>query len=152
MFPLESTTRLNSRDARMFLANEGLPEQDLLVEYCDWRNVSSIDIGSNSFLSIGNTGDEILGISTATARVVAISRIDADVAHIASSVIAFAALLEAFTRRYPFLPDKSGPDGCVHAADEFKSELQRIDASALSEDPGFWNDLLMDISIGDYCE
>jgi hypothetical protein len=150
-FPMSVTADLRSDEARSYLARVGLPEQTLLVVYRDPASVTVITAANRrKMLVLGSTGADALGLDVETAEVVAVSDIDLSVWHVSQSVESFAGLIEAFTSMYPFDSDPGDPARFEVAAREFQARLSVIDPSAFSEDPGFWNGLLMDIAIGDY--
>ncbi|KJK41943.1 hypothetical protein UK23_39650 [Lentzea aerocolonigenes] len=129
---------------------EGLPAQHELFDAFGPSEVTVETLTSGrSILFFGRYNDwQRFGVDTATGAVVVVHESDNSVGHVNASVTTFARSLDAFTSSCPFGSREDEEHDTVAAA--FRDRLREIDPTSLREDPGFWHQLLFDISIGDW--
>lgn len=145
---------LQDEKAREFLITQGLPSKHLLFDAYDPGSVQVVTgQGGREVLCIGEVGEnESLCLDIENGEVVSFYGTSGRIWHLNADVLKFAELLDVFTARYPFYEVGSEPEIQEGAADSFREILLQIDATALSEDPGYWHYILHDIAIGDYSD
>jgi hypothetical protein len=153
-YPEATVAEVHDDDARSFLVEQGVPTDHLLFRANDPSEVFRIESNDGRiWVCIGSVGEsEHLCVDARTGSVAGINPDTGDVWHVNSSVRAFAQSLAVFADGYPFYPPDNDAEQQEQAAERLRRTLLNIDATALREDPGFWNTILFDVANGDYTD
>lgn len=144
-------------EARDLLITTGLPViPDIFTPQEAASGAISSTKSGRPLLRIGYSSERegLYGINGRTGEVIYITEYDSDEFFANSSPVLFSQCLIEFQNTLDRLPPSSEYDDTEvrGISDSLKAVIARLDPLALLSDSGFWQSILDDIAIGNYCD
>ncbi|RBQ20031.1 hypothetical protein DP939_09370 [Spongiactinospora rosea] len=136
--------------ARAFLVKVGLPARSGIFAATEAERGDVVGGRNVLRLGYGTEGEGFYYVDCHDGAVLYVEEYESTEYHVNASPRHFSECLTVYAARTSDATPETGPEELEVLAAALRTEIERIDASSLADDPGFWRSLLFDVANGDY--